>query len=271
MENTSVSASLVELLEDFIQQHHVTIPDATLQTIHAFHGKKRMPMQTWLMLLEQVQQAYPIPALGVQIGQCIQPHHVGVLGYLALSSPNFYSFCMCFRHFQPLLQTAARFSIEVHGDDLCLSWDGRADRAFELANENMISGLVTSAKKILGMTGSAPSLIEFTSKTPIDTDIYTTLLGCPVRFESDQLRIWVSMSIMTTPINTSDPRLKFLLDQQAETLLLALPNPDPLLSNIQRAIVDTLKDGEPTAAQIAIRLHYSLRTLFITHIISTAC
>jgi len=261
IKSLSVPASLGELLKVFMLKNQIDQPEI-VKKISFFKGQQRIPMAVWWDLIHGIQEVHPIPALGVHIGRLIEPYHIGVLGYLALSSPNLISFLACFQKLQPLLQNSSKLTAHMVDDQLCLTWNPIAIWQPPLSNEVLITGFLKMAQAVTDRFDIKPLLVEFPAPSAHDPALYEELFECPVRFESDRLRLWLPMALLTVPINGSDPHLKFLLDQQAEALLLALPNSDPFLSEVQLAIVDVLKEGEPSAEKVAQKLNCSLRTLY---------
>ena len=261
IKNLSVPASLTGLLQNFLIKNQIEQPEIT-QKLSVFSGQQRIPMENWWDLIHAIQQAHPIPALGVHIGRLIEPYQIGVLAYLALSSSNLISFLVCFQKLQPLLQNSSKLSAHMLDDQLCLTWSPIEVWQPQLSNEILITGFLKMAQAIPNRFDIKPLLVEFPSPAPYDPALYEELLECTVRFESDRLRLWLPMDLLTAPINGSDPHLKFLLDQQAEALLLALPNSAPFLHEVQLAIVEVLKVGEPSAEKVALKLNCSLRTLY---------
>ncbi len=261
IKNLSVPASLSELLTTFLIQNHIDLPELT-EKLNAFGDQQRIPMESWWDFINTIQAAHPIPALGVHIGRQIKPYHLGVLGYLALSSPNLISFLACFQKLQPLVQNSSKLSAKMVDDQLMLTWNPISVWQPQLSNEILVAGFFKIAQVITDRFDITPRQVEFPAPAPDDPAIYDALFGCPVRFDSDRLRLWLPMELLTSPISGSDPHLKFLLDQQAEALLLALPNSDPFLNDVQLAIVEVLKEGEPSAQKVAQKLNCSLRTFY---------
>lgn len=259
IENISVPASLTSLLKNFLNKNYIDQPEI-IQKLNILSDQQRIPMTVWWELVYAIQESYPIPALGVHIGNLVEPYQVGVLGYMALSSPNLMNFLKSFSKFEPLLQNSSKLSSQVIEDKLSLTWEPIEIWQPQLVNEILITGFFKLVQDITNRRDVKPILVEFPTSSSEDVAIYEALFKCPVRFKSDRLRLWLPLELLTTPINSCDPHLKNLLDQQAEALLLALPNDDSFLKAVQLAIVDVLKDGEPSAEKVAGMLNYSLRT-----------
>ncbi len=260
-ETASIPTVLLELIEKYLQHKNISnlqLSELSKQYTH----QERMPLHKWSNLLEDIYQQHPVPVMGYYIGELVEPHHIHILGYLALSSPDLYSFLKRFKNFQLILQNSAAFSITHTADQFCMCWTPVTEKNSQLTNEVLISGVISTIRKILHHPDIHASKIEFSAVAPADTTAYPEVYGCPVSFGADALRLWLPIEILQLPIPSSDPYLKKILDQQAEALLKSIPNPDTFLKDLQLLIVHMLKAGEPSAEHIARHLNLSLRSFY---------
>ncbi len=257
----SIPSVLLELIVKYLQQNNIS--NLQLEELNKQYAHQaRMPLHKWWNLLEQIYQQYPTPVLGHYIGELSEPHHIHILGYLALSSPSLISFLNCFKNFQPLLQNSASFSIVQKEECFCMCWTPVIHKNSQLSNEVLVSGVLSTMRKILHRPDIQPLEIEFSATAPIDIAPYEEVYGCPISFYSDVLRLWLPLEILHLPIPSYDPHLKKLLDQQAEAILKSIPNPDTFLKDLQLLIVNMLKIGEPSAENIAKQMNLSLRSFY---------
>ncbi len=257
----SIPSVLLELIEKYLQQKKISnlqLSELSKQYAH----QQRMPLYKWSNLLEEIYQQHPVPVMGYYIGELVEPHHIHIMGYLALSSPDLYGFLNSFKNFQLILQNSAAFSITHTADQFCMCWTPVTEKNSQLTNEVLISGILNTIRKILHRSDINASKIEFSAVAPADTTAYPEVYGCPVSFDADALRLWLPIEILQLPIPSSDPHLKKILDQQAEALLKSIPNPDTFLKDLQLLIVHMLKAGEPSAEHIARQLNLSLRSFY---------
>lgn len=257
----SIPSVLLELINKYLQQKNSSNRQLNALT-QQYANQSRMPLHQWWNLLEEIYQQHPTPVLGHYIGELSEPHHIHILGYLALSSPDLMSFLNCFRNFQPLLQNSALFTIVQKEQSFCMCWTAVLHKNSQLSNEVLISGVLSTLRKILQRPDIQPLKIEFSAPGSVDIAHYMEVYRCPVSFDSDALRLWLPLEILYLPIPTSDPYLKKLLDQQAEALLNSIPNPDTFLQDLQLLIVNMLRIGEPSAEYIARQLNLSLRSFY---------
>jgi len=256
-----VSAALAELLVQFLAEQGLA--DAALhRELAAFEGQQRMPVEVWWSLLERIAVLHGQPATGIAIGRLARPHHVGVLGYLAMSCATLGQALQRFQRFQPLLHNLTPTLAAQKGSDFELSWDPSYGRSRRLSDEVLVSAMLTLARQLTGRADLRLRSVEFPGPAPSEVAVYEQQLECAVRFEARALAVLLPLDALALPINTRDPHLMALLEQQAEALLRAAPQPDALLSALQNVIVAALQDGEPSFEQIAAKLEIPTRSLY---------
>lgn len=256
-----VAASTANLLISYLDQQQLALPDLRERLAVIAQGP-RMTITTWWALLADMAQAHPIAGIGLDIGRCARPHHIGVMGYLAMSCDTLGQAMWRFSRFQPLLHNLAPSLISQSGNSLVMGW-GRTERLSTLISDDVVAaGLVTFARQLTGRQDISPSCVESPHPMPDDAAPYREFYGCDVNFGSDTSAIHWPLWALSLPINSQDPHLMGLLEQQAEALLQALPQQDPLLQALQQAIVAVLKDGPPELSVVAARMAMSERALY---------
>jgi len=268
MKNTSdtttiyVAASLANLLISFLDQRQLALPALRERLTRLAQGP-RMPITTWWALLDEIQLACPDEAaLGLQIGSCAHPHHIGVLGYLAMYSDTVGQALLRFSRFQPLLHNLAPSLLIQHDDEIVIGWGKGESRSTLLSDDVVSAGLAGFARQLTGRDDITPTAVYYLHPKPADVGLYETFYGCPVHFDSPVSAMHLPLAVMSLPINSQDPHLTSLLEQQAEAMLQALPVPDSFLGELQRQIVAVLQDGPPEVAAVAARMGLSERTLY---------
>lgn len=259
---TYVAASLTGLVSAFLDQRRLAQPALRAQ-LARLGSSPRMPITAWWALLDDLQRALPNePALGLQVGACVQPHHVGVLGYLALYSETLGQALLRFTRYQPLLHNLVPSLIGQQGDALVIRWGTEDHPSTTLSDDVLVAGLMVSVRQLTGRHDLRALRIDSPRAAPADTTPYALFHGCPVHFGSPVAAVHLPLWVMHLPVNTQDSHLTGLLEQQAEALLQALPSPDALLTQLQQQIVAVLQDGPPDAAAVAARLGLSERSLY---------
>lgn len=257
-----VAASIAHLLISFIDQRQLALPELRERLLRLAQGP-RMPITTWWALLDELQLACPHePALGLQIGSCAHPHHIGVLGYLAMYSDTVGQALMRFSRFQPLLHNLAPSILSQQDGQFIIGWGMGALKSTQLSDDVVSAGLAGFARQLTGNPEVKASAVYCPHPAPADITPYLQFYGCPVYFDSPVSALHLPLAIMSLPINSQDPHLTSLLEQQAEAMLQALPEPDNLLGELQRQIIAVLQDGPPEAPLVAARMGLSERSLY---------
>lgn len=260
-EGVYVWGGLAGLLLSYLDTHRLKATEVR-QTLARYEAGSRMPIATWWSLLDEIAAAQPLPAVGLRIGQHFQLHHFGVLGYLAASCETLGQALLRFQRFQPLLHNLTPTLASQRSGSMQISWDPSYGRSTQLSNEVVVSSLLRLARMLTAQDMLVFSSVEFPGPAPKDTRIYETMIGCPVRFKAKTVIVHIPLVVLDLPIDSRDPHLQAMLDQQAEALLQALPQPDAFLSQLQRLMVNALQEGEPTLQQVAQRMGVAERSLY---------
>jgi AraC-like DNA-binding protein len=255
-----VSGGLVGLLLSYLDACGLDAP-ALRADLGPHAASPRMPITDWWALLERIARASPLAAPGLRIGAHVKVHHLGVLGYLAASCDTLGQALQRFQRFQPLLHNLSPTLVTAQADVLRVGWDPAYGQSTQLSNDVLVAGLIRIIRALTGQDAFTPLQVDFPGAEPADAGVYASLLGCPVRFGAQVLLVHLSPAVLDLPINGRDPHLHAVLDQQAEALLQASPQPDNFLTGLQRLIAEALRDGEPSLEQVARRMGVPARTI----------
>ncbi|MCP5019537.1 MAG: AraC family transcriptional regulator [Ketobacter sp.] len=256
----NVSGDLAALLLDYLADNHLQL-QALERELRQFQPASRMRFRQWWHLLQILQEQLPERLVGMELGRAIKPSYVGVLGYLTLSCDTVAEALQRFQRYQRLLHDGDTAQFEVRGDLACLCWSSEFGLSTQLSDEVLVMGMVTNLRTMTGMPDLQPSSIHFVSSTPANQDAYRAFVDCPITFNQPRLELHFPMQYLTLPVTNSDPALKQLLEQQAQTLLAVLPQQEDFNHRLQQAILKAIQEGEPTLEQVAESLAMSRRTL----------
>ena len=264
MKNSSSAASIdpsaLDLLSSFLDQEDLQAIELRTQ-LRDLRASSRVAIETWWQLLEAIHALCPRDDLGPKIGQCLQPHHAGVLGYLGIYSTTLGQALMRFHRFQPLLHNLVPTIFRAEASVVIVGWSIER-RSTQLSDDVFFSGLMRFISLLTGRNDIKPILMKSPNSPPANRALYEHFYGCPVEFLASVSELHFPAHFMTLPVNTQDPYLSGLLERQAEAMLQALPKLDPLLSDVQQAILGIMQDGAPTMAQVAMRIGLAERSLY---------
>src|SRR3546814_17302048 len=109
-----------------------------------------MPREIWWALLQEVADVHPRVATGIEIGKHARTHHVGVLGYLAMSCDTLGQALARFQRFQPLLHNLTPTLATRKGDDFQVTWDPSYGRSTRRSDELLVPAMLTLAGQLPG-------------------------------------------------------------------------------------------------------------------------
>ncbi|MDO8416721.1 MAG: AraC family transcriptional regulator ligand-binding domain-containing protein [Agitococcus sp.] len=254
-----VAGMTANLLLSYLDQQGLAVSELR-EKLTRLASLPRMPITTWWALLEEIYQLQPIVGLGLAIGRCTRPHHVGVLGYLSMYCETVGQALMRFHRFQPLLHNLSPTMVRQEAETIILSWQPRTST--QLSNEVVVASLMTVLSHLTGQVDVSACLLEWPHPAPVDPIPYQQCFACPIVFNAKTVSIHIPLAIMALPINSRDPFLVSLLEQQAEALMMALPNQDVLLKTIQQHILAILQDEVPELKTVSVRMGVSERSLY---------
>ncbi|GLQ31536.1 AraC family transcriptional regulator [Litoribrevibacter albus] len=223
---------------------------------------ERIPIEQWWQLLEDLAEKTDDPAVGLRVGRHAQPQDVGVLGYLAASCDTLGQALLRLNRFQLLLHDLSFTWVRQEGPNLYFGWAGDRGASTALSNEVLVSGLLTVMDTLTSPNRGRPVLIEFPDGQPGKRDLYERFFGCPVQFGCETLALRVPTALLGLPINSRDPQLRQVLDQQAEAMSRSLSGADEFLRQFQQAMMAGLEEGQLSMAWLSRKLRTPVRSLY---------
>lgn len=254
-----VSGALTGMLRDYLDSRGIPAP-ACRARLGAWPEDARIPLAEWILLLRAIADEDPRPALGLYIGEHIQPRHAGIMGYIGLSCDSLGEAFMRFERFHRLVYDGNPAAMSIHGDVVSLSWGIEHGLPGQLADETAIAAFTTIVRRLVNQK-LTPTMINFVNPPPADAAAYEDFFGCPVSFGGTLTCVTFPTRYLMLPIAHSDPGLRTLLENQAEALLRALPGNQGFQIQLKAALARSLHEGAPTLEHVAQRLAMSPRTL----------
>lgn len=254
-----VSGALTGLLLEFLDSEGLAAPLCRAR-LSAWPVDSRMPLSEWMTLLNLIAAEDHRPALGLAIGQRVQPRHAGVMGYLGLSCDTVGEALLRFERYHRLVYDGNPIQLDITPAGVSISWGIVHALPGQLADETAIAAFATITRMLVDQPVAAQR-VEFVNAAPAELQPYEDFFRCPVSFGHDRTTVVFSADYLRLPIRYRDPALRSLLEQQAEALLRTLPDNDEFEESLKQALVKALHNGEPTLEVIAGNLHLSARTL----------
>lgn len=256
-----VSSQILNILLRYIDEEGIANADFRSR-IEAAKSVDRISIEHWWGLLEELATLHPIPALGIQIGMRGEIQDAGILGYLAASCDSLVEAVARLQRFEPLLQNLSHSWVKIKQDHIYIGWEGSGNESTVLSNDVVVSGTLAFIRKLIGTQTFTPLEVELAGIPVDEQKEYERLLGCPVVITDDVLAMKLPLSMLQLSIDNSNPQLRLILEQQAESILATLPKPDEFLKDIQQHILNGLEVGQLSMKWLAGKLGISESSLY---------
>lgn len=256
-----VTGAWTGLLSDWLQMRGLEAP-VLRAALARRAGDENVPIPVWRELLAEGLALVPGEvAPELEVGACVQPAHVGVLGYLILASDTLGEAMLAYQRYEKLFYGINLVEMELLGQDAEIRWPRGEQELGQLADGVAIAALITFLRRQLD-DPPPPSLVGFLDPvSPARAAAYEAFFGCPVQFADHYVRIRFPLAYLQIPMPRRDPNLLMLLDRQAQALLRALPGGSEMERLLQQVLLRLLAEGEPTLDRAARAMHMSPRTL----------
>lgn len=256
-----INGAWTGLLTDWLDQKQLDAA-STRARLTRYAPDDNVPVPVWRELLEEgLAWASTDSAPELDVGACVQPRHVGVLGYLVLACETLGDAMLAYQRYERLFYGEQLAQITTDGTNAEIRWPQTPEPLGQKADGVAIAALVTFLRRQLD-DPPPPSGIAF--HDPVSRErasAYEAFFGCPVVFGDDYVRVRLPLHELQMPMPRRDPTLRQLLDRQADALLRTLADDQLLEDQLHRNLLRLLAEGEPSLARMARCLHMAPRTL----------
>jgi AraC-like DNA-binding protein len=165
------------------------------------------------------------------------------------------------RYFK-LINTAVSLPIDETGDPIAFDVEGESGPASVSRPyaEYCLAVFVLHVRAVTGVPFPVQR-VTFTHRHPPDVREHERVFGCPVRFEAERNRLFLSRAAWDTPTTGAHPGVLGVLAEHADVLLTRLPRGPELIERTRRAIGARLRGGDPSLTSVARELGMSERSL----------
>ena len=212
---------------------------------------QRMPLQDWLRMFELAVARSGDPELPLRVGQAIQPHHYGVLGYLTMSAASLLEAIQRLERYEQLVGEISHSHLLIEGAKAHLIWrapPGSPDSP--LLASSSLAGWITYARWLLGKPDQVCDA-SFAHPDPGDAAAAQRLFGGQVRYKQSEYALRFDVSLLRAPVAHADPQLQAVMQQQADVQLQQLRHPPAWLQTLHQAIDQGLPDGQVRLREVA--------------------
>lgn len=254
----SVYGGLGHLLYAYHQAHGLTISDK----LHKVQNLERFDYAIWRDLLMDLDQQLQKPALGLEIAEYVQPKHIGIIAYIALSCENLGEALLRYHDFHRLIFDGSPLLIDIQEDFFSIGWhDLPMNMANQLTDEIAIALMLQFLKLFMRFEDIHLHEVHFNHPAPKNVAQYEHYFHCKVRFSQAKSKVIVPIQELSRPFSQGDQTLQKLLMQQAQSFLDKLPNTTQIDQRLQQAILMGLQKNQFQIEHIATQLNFSIRQL----------
>jgi AraC-like DNA-binding protein len=256
-----VTGAWTGLLKDWLDHQSLDAENLRPELVR-WSTQENVPVEVWRrMLAEGLALTPDRPAPELEVGACVTPRHVGVLGYLVLATDTLGEAMLAYQRYETLLYGTSLVQLEMMENEAEIRWPPSDNELGQQADGAAIAALVTFLRRQIDQP-PPPSAVSVLYEVSSESAVaYEAFFGCPVTWNDSHVRVRFPLPYLSLPMPRRDPTLRRLLDRQARAMLRALPQSSEADQQMQRVVLRMLSDGEPTLARAAAAMHMSPRTL----------
>ncbi len=221
-----------------------------------------VPLCSFVALLELAAARLSAPRFGLRVGLAHTPSALGVLGYVLVHSPDLGAAVANLQRSIGAHQQGAALTIERAGDEVRVGYR-LVDPSIHPRVQDAELTVGVGVALFRGLLGGAfrPNEVWLEHGVPADDAEHRELLGCPVRFGMPTNAVVVDRALMARSTRAPDAALLPILERHAARILEERARATSLAEQVRAAVAERLRDGVPSARDVARPLAMSEATL----------
>lgn len=224
----------------------------------------RFPYASWLALWQDVITRTKRDSIGIDAAENLPWGHWDVIDYLIGTSDTLGTALRRFARYFAIISTGAEHALEEEGDTVRIVRRYAPDCVTRLLAppEFAFAATVAHVRMALGFRW-CPREITFAAPAPSSDAAHERFFGCPIQFDAPLSTIVMDASAMELPMHHQDSELGRVLERHASQLVREIDTDTDhdFVTEVRRAIVKALPDGDVSIGHVARRLATSSRTL----------
>jgi AraC-like DNA-binding protein len=241
------------------------IPPEVLAEMRGMDFESWVPYGTVHELLRAGVELTGDPDLGIRAAEAFQWGDFGVVDYTVRSSGTLRDYIRVVNRYIHLLNTGADFRLEEERGRaiwrLGMALPVPLARPVPRQAADYLAGLLVKGTREATARPVTAMEVRFVHPRPGRTDGYKRLFKSPIRFGAGENAVVFRSSDLAEPVKGADPRLHAVLHRHARDLLDRLPKEESFVDTVRRQVMQDLSGGNVSAANVAMKLHLSERTL----------
>lgn len=257
----SVGTFYVRALLDYLDRAGVDptliFDDALLAEVNATGA--RITQVQWQSMMEAAIAYTHDPNLPLRVGSSVQPKHLGIFGFAAMSGQRLSDVVEMLLHYEPLIVDANSVRLVENGDFIELHRVANLTSLSPVMLQQSLACWVNIARQLIARPEvTCDAYFAFTA--PADTTLYQQIFGGRVCFDAPTTKIVFPKSFLAEPLAQHDPTTHSLLMLQVEKNLQSLKQ-SSFLQKIREHLAAHLSSNQLTINDVASAFEMSPRTL----------
>jgi AraC-like DNA-binding protein len=252
--------ALWRLLEKKGRNPEDYIPRKIYHPDHGVADMHRLGFDDFIKIHISVTNEFQEPTLGLQLGACVHPSHLGALGYAFLASSSLRTAFYRSQRFLRMVHARLVARIDEWPGHMRVAWDLNAPVPF--ANqfaESRLASALTMSRMNFG-NELRPLEVSLSRKQPDDVTPWEQFFDCPVRFAAKDDAITFAESDVKRFLTASNRELVSLHEEAVRRHIRSMDQ-SGIVHRVKAMIVEEMPNGRVTESLLAERLHISQRTL----------
>jgi AraC-like DNA-binding protein len=221
----------------------------------------RAPLKYLDAAIIRVASRVPDEGWGLKMAKCWHPSNLGVLGHAWLASSTLRTGLNRLARYWRIVGTRARIGLDDGDVGLTFSYGLTLDEpAVAYNTPDCWLALILDMCRVNAESRICAVQASLRRPTPPNPQAWNDFYGCPVQFAAAENGFTLSAADVDRVLPTSNRPLAGVLDGLL-TEQLAKLSKDDVVSRCKAEFLEQLSSGEPSADDIAQRLHMSSRTL----------
>lgn len=227
------------------------------------HSESRVSAATVDALWRLAEKKSGKSNFGLEAAKILEAKHLGLFGYVVISSANVREAMERLVRFKTLTGDASAVNLQMSEEGMRYIHTTTMPPLSlnRIHAEWSLAGMVRLLRVASGKVDWSPLAITFKHKEPNDLSLYHEIFGYNVLFGCPEESFLVEPSFLEVAFEGTDSTLSGILETHATQLLLLLPEQTDFVRTVQRRLQKQLPGGNPSIEMLAENLGLSVRSL----------
>ncbi|MBZ4333423.1 AraC family transcriptional regulator [Corallococcus sp. AS-1-12] len=244
-------------LDDLYSAHHV-------EPAHLQDPEVRVPLALVYDIWREMGRGRGEPHLGLRLAAEYDSRRFDVIGYVVASARTVGEALDAILRYQRLLFSFQPLSLVIDGDEARFVTQpppaGPGTSMPGDLEDFTLGGILTILRRLL-RRDVVPRSVRLRHPAPADTRPYRRFFNTEPEFGAEVNEFAFDAGLLSSPVPGADPSLHRVVARHADDLLARAPSSLHFVDEVRRQVLQSLRLGMPTAADVARGLSLSSRSL----------